>query len=251
VHRIASQGFGECSSAYEQGRPSYPPEAVTLVVKQLGISPGTTVIDLGAGTGKLTRLLLPTGARVIAIEPVGPMRETLARVVPEAEVHEGTAESMPLPDGTADAAVVGQAFHWFDAPSALAELARVLRPGGGLALLWNTMDESTAWVAEMLRVIAWHESPLPKYPDGPWQDAVQASERWTDVEHAQFGYSQEMTRADLDARVRSVSYIAQMAVTEQQRLVDAVLGLVAGQPDTFPMPYVTDVYWCRTLPPTL
>src|SRR3954447_12587724 len=118
IDDIAAAGFSAGSNAYDRGRPSYPPEAVDLIVAELGIGEGSTVVDLAAGTGKFTALLVPTGATVLAIEPVAEMRETLVRTVPGVEAKDGTAESMPLPDGSADAVIVAQAFHWFDAVAA-------------------------------------------------------------------------------------------------------------------------------------
>ncbi|HEX8802631.1 MAG TPA: class I SAM-dependent methyltransferase, partial [Acidimicrobiales bacterium] len=145
----AALGFDANAGDYERGRPSYPAEAVALVVGRGGIGPGRRVLDLAAGTGKMTRLLLPTGADVVAVEPVAGMRaalERLAAASPGLEVLDGTAENLPLPDGSVDAVTVAQAFHWFDPPVALAEMRRVLRPGGHLFLVWNVRDREHDWV---------------------------------------------------------------------------------------------------------
>ena len=149
INEQAEAGFGRGAATYERGRPSYPADAIDVLVRELGIGPDRDVLDLAAGTGKLTRLLVPTGARLVAVEPVAAMADQLRTAVPGVEVHDGTAEAIPLPDGSVDAVVVGQAFHWFDAPVALAEIARVLRPGGGLGLIWNERDSSVPWVAEL------------------------------------------------------------------------------------------------------
>jgi 2-polyprenyl-6-hydroxyphenyl methylase/3-demethylubiquinone-9 3-methyltransferase len=134
VHPVAASGFGSGAAAYERGRPSYPSTVVDLLVEELGIGLGTRVVDLGAGTGKWTRLLVERGARVYAVEPVGGMRDELLVAVPEAEPLEAPAEAVPLPDGSIDVVTAAQSFHWFDAPAALAECARLLRPGGTLVL---------------------------------------------------------------------------------------------------------------------
>src|SRR5579885_2647743 len=136
VHPVAAAGFGAAADVYERARPSYPQAAVDWLVARAGLGPGRTVVDVGAGTGKLTRLLVPTGARVVAVEPLPEMRA----LIEGAEVLEGTAEELPLDDASADVITVAQAFHWFDHDRALPELHRVLRPVGVLALFWNMRD---------------------------------------------------------------------------------------------------------------
>jgi A/G-specific adenine glycosylase len=163
IDDVAATGFEAGAAAYELARPGYPDEAVAVLVGMLGIAAGVQVLDLAAGTGKLTRRLIELGASVIAIEPVRGMRRELQQAVAGVEVLDGTAESIPLADASVDVVTVAQAFHWFDAPLALAEIARVLRPGGGLAILWNERDESTPWVAEMSRIIRWHERTVSRY----------------------------------------------------------------------------------------
>ena len=134
VHPIAAAGFGASVNAYERGRPGYPSAAIRWLARRLPLKAGVTVVDLAAGTGKLSRPLVSTGARVIAIEPLEAMRRAIG---PGIEAREGTAEAIPLPDASVDAVSVGQAFHWFDGKLALAEMHRVLRPSGMLALLWT------------------------------------------------------------------------------------------------------------------
>ena len=134
VNPVAAAGFGRAADVYERSRPSYPADAVARLVSELDIRAGRRVLDLAAGTGKLTRLLAEHGAELVAVEPSAAMREAFVSVLPGVPVHEGTAEKIPLADTSVDAVVVAQAFHWFDAPRALVEIARVLRPVGGLAL---------------------------------------------------------------------------------------------------------------------
>jgi len=131
-----ADSFGRAAEAYERGRPGYAEAALDA----LGLPPDAVVLDLAAGTGKLTRQLVPRYARVLAVEPLEGMRAVLERVVPEAEALSGTAAAIPLEDGTVDAVFVGEAFHWFATADTLAELARVLRPGGTLAILFNQAD---------------------------------------------------------------------------------------------------------------
>lgn len=136
-----SRSFESVAAEYERHRPEYPEEALRWAVAQLGLEPGARVLDVGAGTGKLTRGLVALGFEVVAVEPGRAMLEQLRAAVPEAETHEAPAESIPLPDESIDAAFAGQAFHWFDRGLALPELHRVIGAGGGLVLLWNWWDE--------------------------------------------------------------------------------------------------------------
>ena len=137
IREQAARGFQRGADAYERGRPGYPPEAVKWLWLELRLEPGRTVVDVAAGTGKLTRELVSSGATVIAVEPVPAMRAVLEGVVPDATALAGTAEALPLDDASVDALVVAQAFHWFDGPAAVSEFHRVLRPGGRLGLIWN------------------------------------------------------------------------------------------------------------------
>jgi ubiquinone/menaquinone biosynthesis C-methylase UbiE len=146
VHEVASSGFGAEAAAYERARPSYPDDAVAWLADALRITAPATVADVAAGTGKLTRLLAPSGATVIAVEPVAGMREFLAATTPGALAVAGTAEALPFADSSIDAITVAQAFHWFDASAALHEFHRVLRPGGRVGLIRNARDRSVSWV---------------------------------------------------------------------------------------------------------
>ena len=245
IHDTAAAGFSAGSDAYDRGRPSYPQESVDLIVDEFGINPATTVVDLAAGTGKFTALLVPSGARVVAVEPVAEMRETLARTVPGVEVHDGTAENMPFADRFAGVVTVAQAFHWFDPGDALAEMARVLEPGGGLALLWNRRDESVPWVRQMSEVLRWHEFAQSDYDQVDWRAVIAESGLFADVERTTFTYEQDLDRDGLAERVRSVSYIAAKEPDERDQLVQKVLQLVDDKPERFPLPYNTLVFWCR------
>ena len=142
--------FSGAAQEYERGRPGYPAEAIDALAGELGLGDGSVVVDLAAGTGKLSRSLVGRVGEVIAIEPLAEMRAQLERQVPEAKAFDGTAEHIPLGNSSADAVLVAQAFHWFDGRRALDEIARVVRPGGGLGLLWNTTpweNRETPWFA--------------------------------------------------------------------------------------------------------
>jgi len=245
IDDVAARGFQAGAAAYETARPGYPDEALSLLAAELGVGPGTTVCDLAAGTGKLTRRLVEAGAEVLAVEPVAEMRRQMADAVPGVEAVDGTAEAIPVADASVDVVTVAQAFHWFDAPAALVEIARVLRPGGGLALLWNERDETTAWVAEMSRVIKWHDRTVSRYQHVRWPDVVAACGRFGPLQERTISWEQPMTLELLAERVRSISYIAAMPVPERERLVAEVAGLVSRLPEPFPLPYTCRVQWCR------
>jgi ubiquinone/menaquinone biosynthesis C-methylase UbiE len=245
VDDVAARGFQAGAVAYEAARPGYPDQAVRILADGLGIARGTAVCDLAAGTGKLTRRLLKLGATVVAVEPVEAMREQARSRLPDATVVDGTAESIPLPDASVDVVTVAQAFHWFDAPAALTEIARVLRPGGGLALLWNERDETTAWVAEMSRLIRWHERTVSRYQHIDWARVVADARLFLPLEEAAVRWEQPMTRETLADRVRSISYIAVMPPSERERLAADVVGLVVRLPEPFGLPYTCRVQWCR------
>ena len=244
INEVAAAGFGSAADAYERGRPSYPAQVVELFAQHLGVGPGATVVDLAAGTGKLTRLLAATGATVIAVEPVEAMRAQLEVALPGVDARDGTAEDLPLPDASADVVTVAQAFHWFDPEPALAEITRVLRPGGGLGLVWNERDESVPWVAELSSLFDWgSRRPYRKGVD--WAAVVDASGRCTSVHHQAVSYVQELDAETLVQRVLSTSYIAARPPEENVELAEAVRALVADFPERFVLPYVTDVFWCR------
>ena len=242
---VAARGFGSASEAYERGRPSYPADAVACLVEELPIDPASLVVDLAAGTGKLTRLLVPTGARVVAVEPVTAMRQVLRDKAPGAQVLAGTAEALPFTDQVVDTVVVAQAFHWFELDKALAEVARVLRPGGGLGLVWNDRDDAVPWVGELSALIRWDDRPVPSYHEVDWATAVGRTDLFSSVEARRFRFDQRLDVDVLVDRVLSTSYIAARPAAEQAVLGEEVRQLVAGRPQPLVLPYLTDVLWCH------
>jgi SAM-dependent methyltransferase len=147
--RDRSLSFGSAAAAYERGRPSYPPEAIDWLLPRTA----QKVLDLGAGTGKLTTRLVERGLDVVAVDPISEMLELLRASLPETRALLGTAEEIPLEDNSVDAVLVAQAWHWVDPERAIPEIARVLRPGGRLGLVWNTRDERLGWVRELGQII--------------------------------------------------------------------------------------------------
>jgi SAM-dependent methyltransferase len=166
-----ARSFESVAAEYERHRPEYPEEALRWAAEQVGLASGARVLDVGAGTGKLTRGLVALGFQVVAVEPGAPMLAQLQVAVPEAESLVGPAEAIPLPDGNVEAAFAGQAFHWFDRPRALPELHRVIEPGGGLILLWNWWNERDPLQRELGELIGYagHEPYRnEELPGEPW-----------------------------------------------------------------------------------
>jgi SAM-dependent methyltransferase len=254
IPTAAALGFSRAADAYELARPSYPADAVACIVGQAGISPGRTVLDLAAGTGKLTRLLVPTGADVVAVEPLEAMRQVLRQACPGVEDLDGTAEAIPLGDASVDAITVAQAFHWFDPPRALAEAARVLRPGGTLALVWNTRDRSHDWVLQFGELLAGGDAqrPYDSY-DGVDHAAVLAEhggDAFTPLEQWSTSWGQPCDAELLVARAASTSVVAALAEPERSEVLRRVRHLAETHPDlagkdVFAFPYTTRVHWCR------
>ena len=248
----AALGFDRGAAAYELGRPGYPDAAIARLADELDIGPERVVVDLAAGTGKLTRALLGLGAELVAIEPVAGMREQLRQAVPGVGVLDGTAERMPLADGGAHAVLVAQAFHWFDVPVAAAEIHRVLAPGGGLGVMRNEWDESVDWIVEMRALTAKHAARVERDRSDAWREALGATGLFSPYEEAMFPNPVRVSVDTLRARIASLSFVALLDDAPRERLLDEVAELVArrglvaadGLLDT---PYRTHLTWCRRL----
>jgi SAM-dependent methyltransferase len=238
VHRAASEGFSRDPAEYDRGRPDYPQAAVDWLAERLDLGAGRTVVDLAAGTGKLTKLLVPTGARVIAIEPVAEMR---ALIGPGAEVLAGTAESIPLDDASADAVTVAQAFHWFDPEPAVAEIRRVLRPGGALAIVWNSRRDDAPLNVAIREVIEPYRADAPTHRNRPWQRALGPPD-----EEAEFDNPQHVQAGALGARIASISFVSRLPEDKRAAVVAAVDELAGGEAVTIPQR--TDIQLFRLRP---
>jgi ubiquinone/menaquinone biosynthesis C-methylase UbiE len=252
IHPSAAVGFQHAAEAYQRGRPDYPAEAMAFLADVLGLRSGRRVLDLAAGTGKLTRQLVPTGADVVAVEPVEAMRSALAADLPGVEALEGRAEDLPLDDASVDAAVVAQAFHWFDGPAALRELHRVLRPGSALALVYNVRDdEHSAFWSRLTQMLEPYRGDTPGHESKAWRAAFDATDLFTRLETRSFPYRHDTTREATVDRVFSISFVAMLPAEELERMRAQVLRMLDEDPeigpgaDRFALPYRTDVHWCH------
>ncbi|EKF24712.1 ubiE/COQ5 methyltransferase family protein [Mycolicibacterium hassiacum DSM 44199] len=227
-----SLSFGAEAAAYERGRPSYPPEAIDWLLPEQA----RDVLDLGAGTGKLTVRLVERGLNVVAVDPIPEMLELLRKSLPDTPALLGTAEEIPLPDNSVDAVLVAQAWHWFDPDRAVQEVARVLRPGGRLGLVWNTRDERLGWVKDLGNIIG-HEVD-------PFSHQVTLPEPFVDVERHQVEWTSYLTPQALIDLVRSRSYCITSPAEVRTRTLDRVRELLATHPALansagLALPYVT------------
>jgi ubiquinone/menaquinone biosynthesis C-methylase UbiE len=241
VHDTARRGFASAADVYEESRPGYPDEAVDWLGQQLDLRAGTTVVDLAAGTGKLTRLLTATGAEVIAIEPVDEMRDALRRTAPVADARSDTAEQTGLPDSSADAVTVAQAFHWFDGPAALAEIDRIIRPAGKLALIWNVRDLDHPTQRAVEDLFAPYRGDTPSHRTGRWRAALDGTELFRSSERREFPNVQVLDADGLVRRVASTSFIAELPDPERRRVLDEAAAIAADLPERFEFPYTTEI----------
>jgi SAM-dependent methyltransferase len=259
VHRAAAKGFSSGAETYVRGRPDYPPLALQWLRTELGLVAGKAVIELGAGTGKFTKVLLTTGAKVIAVEPVVAMLERLRRDLAESPQSPGgselttvpgTAEHIPVASGAVDAVVCAQSFHWFATPAAVAEIRRVLKPGGVLGLIWNQRDESVPWIAELGQIIAPYQDDAPRMMSGEWRKVFPAPGfgplHETRFPHTHIG---PPDRVILD-RFLSVSFIAALPAPEREQVLTQLRALIARTPSLaghteVSVPYVTMAFRCR------
>jgi ubiquinone/menaquinone biosynthesis C-methylase UbiE len=235
-----SRSFESVAEIYERARPGYPQEALDWIRDELNLREGRTVLDLGAGTGKLTRQLRATGAVVVAVEPGDAMRAELERAVPDVVALRGSAEQIPLPDDGVDVITVGQAFHWFRHDEALPEMHRVLKPGGGVALLWNGRDSDSPLVQEVNDLLEDVLKGREPTPDSSLQ--LVNSPLFGPVEERQFRFAQELDPDGLAERVASISFVAAMPRGRREAIEARLRAVVEEAGGRVSFPYVTNVY---------
>ncbi len=245
----AASGFAGVAEDYERGRPSYPPAAIDRIADHLGLTTASTVLDLAAGTGQLSILLQPRVGRIIAVEPAAAMRERIEARLPQARVLDGTAEAIPLDDREVDAVVVGEAFHWFQTQAAAEEIARVLMPQGGIALLWNTPTwtvETTPWLEDFRAVVARHKRAAGEYPAGAatWRPKLERTGLFDDLTHVELAHAQTLDQAGFLAQVRSWSWVANLEHVRREAVLEQVRKLVQHHVEIV-IPYRTDLHLAR------
>lgn len=237
-----STSFGAAAAVYEAGRPDYPAEAVEWMLEPAReAGRRLRVADVGAGTGKLTRVVAGLGAEVVAIDPDAKMLDTLRAHVPGVPTFEGTAERIPLADATLDGIVVGQAWHWVDPAAGSREAARVLRAGGVLGLVWNLRDESVDWVRRMTEVMTPSNAEEMLAEGGP-----EVGPEFDALEHRSWRWSRAMTREALLAMARSRSYVI-TAAPEMRDHIEAALGELFDEVGAVgdravELPYITEAF---------
>jgi SAM-dependent methyltransferase len=257
VKSAAAVGFDKEAESYNRYRPSYPSAAIDVLRDHLGLEAGALVGDLAAGTGISTRQLLGAGYRVIALEPVAGMRRQLAAAMPsgsQASIAATTAEQLALRDGALDALVGYQAFHWFDMQLALREIARVVRPGGGVVMVWNARDQSSDWIAQWTHIV--HSmsdgQPYNDYRSHDWRAVFAANGSFSPLHYELVDNPQLTTPTAVIERTRNTSFVGALPPERQQPLLDAVQTLldthldVAGRSE-FTMPNQTHIWSTRRL----
>jgi SAM-dependent methyltransferase len=255
IHHSAAEGFAAGAANYVAGRPEYPLGIEEWLTHDLGLDSGKTALDLGAGTGKFSRSLLATGAKVIAVEPVPAMLDQLVRQYSAIEALSGSAEHIPLDEASLDAVVCAQCFHWFATTEALHEIHRVLKPGGALGLIWNVRDDNVEWVAALTRIMKPFEGDAPRFHSQKWRSLFPAR-GFGPLREKRFPnrHTGDPEQVIVD-RILSVSFIAALPRDERERVKAQLREVIATSPElagkaqvTFP--YETLACVCTKLPYT-
>lgn len=248
----ARVGFQRAADRYERGRPEAPPSAIDALVGTLGISSRSFVLELGAGTGKLSRRLAPRAGRYVALEPVPAMRDQFRRALPTVPLVAGIAEMLPIAEARVDAIVAAQAFHWFDIPRAMQEMHRVLRPGGTVGLVWNVRDESVDWIHQETVIMDRYDGRGPRYRRGAWREAWAHTPGFEPLQKQSFSFVQRLDRDTALDRFTSISFIASLEGERYAEAEAALKGLLDTHPQTaglteIELPYQCEVYTSRRI----
>jgi SAM-dependent methyltransferase len=252
VHRAAATGFADGADIYAASRPSYPGEALDWLRDRIEIGPDSRVVEVGAGTGLFTRLLLETGAKALATDPVAEMLAHLASTVPSVATAIATAEALPVAAESVDAVICATAFHWFATPQVLAEFRRVLRPGGRIGLIWNVRDNEVPWVRRLSEITDRYQDDAPRQKSQAWRDVFPAP-GFTPLHETEMRYDHAGSPEEVViGRTLSTSFIAALPEDRRASLVDEVRAMIAATPELagkseVRFPYVTRAYDCRRI----
>ena len=252
LHPVVTEGFQKSPDDYEFGRPGYNKDVVDYLSQVFHLANGSQIVDLATGTGKFARAIASSGAQVIGIDPVEGMRGKFRELLPSLEIVGGIAEALPLADSSVDLITVAQAFHWFEGDSAIQEIHRVLRKGGGLALVYNVRDSTIPWVGKVNKLVDQYEfeGTIPRHKSGKWKAAFERTTNlFTPLEEAQFHSVQRGNEELIIKRFTSVSYIAALPERKKMEFENKVRTILHTDPGTAGMevielPYRVDVYWC-------
>jgi len=251
----AKKGFEKQVDVYEKARPSYPSAAIDFIFKTLNLTTNSEVIDLGSGTGKLTRQLEKYNLKLTAVEPVKEMREKFSKVSPNILVVDGTSTKIPMLDKSLDVVFCAQSFHWFSNEESLKEIYRVLKPSGALVLIWNQVDKNLEWATKMRLLTYKHLNGAPQYNYGKWRNVFNETNYFGKLNEANFKNYDENENIFVDKqyiweRMLSASYVSILEKYEQEKLKEEIFDFLSKENLDFKnglsgtiLKYVTDVFW--------
>ncbi len=250
INKTAAEGFKNNTDHYLAGRAEFPHEVAGFFKNQFKITNETKILDLAAGTGKFTKLLSEnTDAQIEAVEPLNSMAEVFKKELPGVKLTDGTAESIPFADKSFDLVTVSQAFHWFDAPKAIREIYRVLKPKGTLAIIWNNKDRRVPWVLKFDDILDKEMGKIPQFRTSNWKEAFLDERYFDKLQLKTFNHSPIYTLDLVKSRVLSISYVALLNNEKKQKTLNEIKTLIDKTPETkdpsFPFPHVVEVYWSQ------